>query len=88
MADVNTKRVRVMVELDNSFLRMLSAELSLNGTVKWQDTGKELTASQVLALGIFGEARGAHEHEIEAMIPNNWRPNIKLVHEERKVIGG
>lgn len=83
------KRVRVTVEVDNSFLRLLSAQIQLDGRLHRHVTGEpegQLTARDVLAILICAEARGAHEVEVDAIVPYEWRPHVDIIHEERRVI--
>jgi hypothetical protein len=89
---INSKRVRVTVEVDQSFLRLLQANIELTRNVRgWlhrdEDAG-DITASQVLGLLVYMEARGGFPEQIGASTPFMWRPNIDVIHDERRVYAG
>ena len=77
------KRVRVTIELSQSFLRLLNANVSLNGGIV---SDRPLTAHAVLTRVVLAEARGATEEQVHLIIPPEWRPDIEAVHAERRVI--
>jgi hypothetical protein len=77
------KRVRLTLEVDSEFVKLLQANVQLSGLLK-EDRGR-LTPSQVLAVIVLGEARGALEEQIHAQTPPEWRPHIEAIHSERKV---
>lgn len=84
------KKVRVTVELDEHFVRLLNANVGLS---KWGEIplggGEEMqrqhTASEALAVVVLAEARGATEEQVHIVTPMEWRNNIRAVHELREV---
>lgn len=76
------KRVRVTLELSQSFVRLLNANIDLNGGIL---PSLPLDPAQVLARAVLGEARGAYSSQVDLIIPPEWRPDIDVVHEERRV---
>jgi hypothetical protein len=75
------KRVRLTLEGDSTFVKLLQANVQLSGLI-----GKdELTPSQQLAVMVLGEARGALEEQVHAQTLPVWRPHIEIIHSERKV---
>lgn len=80
------KRVQITLELSTTMLKYLRAEMSLNNTFKKAADGEKLTASRVVGMVAYGEGSGAFEHEIKAMIPHEWYDDIKVIHENRKVL--
>ena len=83
---MTSKRVTVAITLDAQFVRLLSAnvELQMPGCISG-NYHKQMTPSQVLALVVLLEARGAPEEQVHAATPPEWRPNIEAVHALRKV---
>lgn len=82
------KRVRVTLELDSQFIRLLNANVNLSGAMMAQlkgDPSRQLSPKEVLAILILGEARGATEEQLHMATPHEWRPNIELIHKERRV---
>lgn len=86
---INSKRVRITLEVDQQFIRLLKAKIELTAHMRgWlhnNDEAGELDPSQVLGLLVYMEARGATEAQIAASTPFMWRPNIDLIHAERRV---
>ena len=87
------KRVRVTVELPESFIRLLNAKAGLQGWVDWlpdspgESYPRELDTGAVLAWLILLEARGELEERIHAATPVMWRSGGPiLIHAERKVL--
>jgi len=93
-----SKRVRVTIEVDLSFLNLLRANIELTKSVRgWLPKGEDaadedaadeagnVTASQVLGLLVYMEARGGTELEIGASAPYVWRPHVDVIHAERRV---
>lgn len=76
-----SKRVRIMVEVDSSFVRMLAANVGLSRLRE----KAQLTPMQVLALVACAEMKGGLEHEVDALIPDEWRDNLAVIHSERSV---
>ena len=80
------KRVQITLELSNTMLKYLQAELTLSNTFKKIKDGEQITASKVVGLLAYGEGKGAHEEQIQTMIPHEWWDEIKVIYENRKVI--
>lgn len=87
-----TKRVRLTIEVDEQFIRLLNANIQLTAAARgWlldTDEASHITPPQVLGLLVLMEARGGHPEEIAAKTPFMWRPNIDVIHEERRVYSG
>lgn len=75
-------RVRVTIEVNSSFVGMLSADTELS-SLREKD---QLSPSQVLALVSCAEMRGGLEHEVDALIPFEWRDSLAVIHSERRVV--
>lgn len=73
-------KVRITLELDESFLKMLKVSNTL-GNVFEKD---KLTAPQVLAIVTQGEGYGAHVEQTYSKIPHEWRDGIDIVSSERR----
>lgn len=83
--------VRITLELDQSMVKMLNANLQLSNKTRWltgADDPPPLDAAGVVALVALAEARGATEEVIHAATPPEWRPHIRAIHEERRVLLG
>jgi len=84
------KRVRITIELPNSFLRLLAAKASFKGWSKWIEDGEDepqMDAAGIVAFLVYMEARGAHEALVHARTPLMWRTGgPEIIHEERRVI--
>lgn len=81
--------VRITLELDQSMVRLPNANLQLSGKIRWltgADNPPPLDAAGVVALVALAEARGATEEVIHAATPLEWRPHIRAIHEERRVL--
>ena len=79
-----SKRVRLTLEVDTHFIKLLQANVQLSGLLN-EDRHGQLTPMQVLGVLVLGEARGATEEQIHARTPCEWRPHIEAIHSERKV---
>ncbi len=77
-----SKIVKVALELDEHFIRMLNAHVMLNGGI---NPDRQLTAAAVLERVVLAEARGACEIEVDLTVPPEWRGNINILHDEREV---
>lgn len=77
------KKVRITLEVDEHFVRLLQANCHLQGLVG--EEPKRMDPMHVLAVVALGEARGASETQIHLQTPNEWRPHIEAVHSERQV---
>lgn len=85
------KKVRLMVELDNEFISLLRANLTMKGTLRGGAEDEPLAASamdvlHVLGLVVLGEAMGAYPGQTWQKIPPIWRPHISMVADKREVI--
>jgi hypothetical protein len=78
------KTVRVTIEINESFLKLLGANVRL-GNIREKVSENNADPSQMLGLVIFAEAKGGHEEEIYLMLPPERRDEIKVIHEDRKV---
>ena len=82
------KHVRITLELTESFVRKLTAKVNLSGINAWlkaEDDPPLLDAAGILALLVYAEARGAHEEQIALATPHEWREELGIVHDERRV---
>lgn len=77
-----SKHVTVGLRLDSQCVRLLRANVELNGG--WMPKG-EMSVADVLVRVVLAEARGATEQEVHAIIPPKWRSNIEAVSNLRKV---
>jgi hypothetical protein len=89
-ADQNRdKKVRITLELDQQFLRLLRANIEMNSATRgWllgTDEASHITPSQVLGLLVYMEARGGTVEQISISTPFMWRSNIDVIHDERRV---
>lgn len=91
------KRVRVTLELPNSFIRLLNAKAHLQGWTKWSPSNHagdelppEMDAGAIIAWLVLQEARGITEAQIHASTPMMWRTceGPEVIHEERRVYEG
>lgn len=81
-----TKKVRVTVELNSDFLKLLQAEIQLSDMRK-KNIENRSTPSMMLALSVFSEACGGFEDQVDSIIPTSRKEELKMIHNERKVIG-
>lgn len=81
------KKVKVVLEVDDTFVRLLQANVQLSGWLGEPPPNRrgQLTASAVLAVLVLGEARGATEEQIDEKMPDEWRGHIQVLHAERAV---
>jgi hypothetical protein len=75
------KRVTIGITMDNEFIRLLRASVTLN---RLRDKD-ELTPIDQLALLALGEAMGGLEEQVHAAILHVWRPHIQAASEVRRV---
>lgn len=78
MAD---KVVEITLRMDSQFIRLLNANIGLSGGM----TPDTQDVRGVLARVVLAEARGAHAEQTALIIPPEWRGNIDIVPERRKV---
>lgn len=77
------KRVRVAIEMDEHFIRMLKANVELSGGMGGLD--RQHTPADVLKRLVLAEARGATEEQVHSIIRPEWRPHIEAVSYLREV---
>jgi hypothetical protein len=82
MAD---KVVEITLRVDSQFVRLLNANVGLSGGII--PDGPQDPRS-VLARVVLAEACGAHAEQTALIIPPEWRGNIDIVPERRKVYEG
>lgn len=80
-----SKRVRFTLEVDNSFVNLLRAALTLR-LGKIDDPQRKVSVLEVLGIAALGEAMGAHSEETWARIPPEWRPHIDVIPDGRRVL--
>ncbi len=80
------KKIRITLEMDEHFIRMLRATCELKGLGNQRENYKQHSALDCLGVIALLEARGIKEEQIYAEIPIEWRNNIEAIHEERKVL--
>ena len=78
------KRVRICLEVDSHFVRMLNATVHLKGLGPELD--RQHTALEVLGVVVLAEARGALPEQVQAFTPIEWRAHIEAVHDAREVV--
>ena len=78
-------RVRVTLEVDAEFVRLLHANLTLSGIAD-PNQGKEVDVRGVLARIFCLEARGALLEQIHAATPHEWRGKIEVVEGTRETL--
>lgn len=79
-----SKRVRLTLELDAHFIRLLNANMHLSGLMK-DDGLHVLDVRAVLARVVLAEARGAPSEQVHALTPVEWRGHIDVLPDERQV---
>jgi hypothetical protein len=79
-------KVRVALELDVEFIRLLNAQVGLSGSSNAGHMQRARTPQEALAVAILFEARGAHEEQVYMAIPIEWRTHINVLHEERAAL--
>lgn len=82
------KKVRVMVEMDEEFIKLLNIACSFKRLGAQREDYKDHTSIDALGIAVLMEARGGYEEQVDAEIPHNWRPHLSIVHEARQVIEG
>ncbi len=81
-----SKKVRITLEMDSSFVSLLNVNCQLSGLGNLKEDYKKHSPSDVVALISLLEARGATEDQIYAETPIEWRNSIQVIHSERKVL--
>ena len=74
------KRVRITVEADETFVRLLNANVQLSG-LREKDRLQPIDA---IALVACAEMRGGLEAEVDMLVPLEWRPHLDVIHGERR----
>lgn len=77
-----SKRVRITIEADETFVRLLNANVQLSGL---RDKGR-LQPVDALGLVACAEMRGGLEVEVDALVPMEWRAHLDVIHEDRRVV--
>jgi hypothetical protein len=77
-----SKRVRITLEVDSTFVKLLQANLQMKAGLLSGE--REQDALQVLGVVALGEMRGAIPEQTHARTQIAWRPHIEVVHEERR----
>jgi len=83
-----SRKVRITIELDNEFIKLLRANCTLSKLGNLNKDYKQHTPIECLGIVALLESMGATEAQVNAEIPFEWRPHIQVIHEERKVIEG
>lgn len=78
------KVVEITLRMDSQFIRLLNANIGLSGGM----TPDAQDVKGVLARVVLAEARGAYAEQTALIIPPEWRGNIDIVPEARKVYEG
>jgi hypothetical protein len=78
-------RVRITLEMDSGFVRMLDVSVGLSEIRQKIDRGRQLSTIEQLALTVLYEARGAPELQVDATITRDWDDTFRVVHAARAV---
>lgn len=78
------KRVRICLELDEHFVRLLNAQVMLKGL--GPDLDRQHSPMEVLAVVVLAEARGAVPLQVHLLTPPEWRPHLEALPPLRAVI--
>lgn len=79
------KRVRITLELDGHFIRMLKAQVKLGGYGNLEEDYRQHAPAMALAVVALAEARGGLCEQVDAQLPFEWRDHLAVIHDERKV---
>lgn len=79
------KVVEITLRMDSQFIRLLNANVGLDGGLV---PDRALDPTHLLARVVLAEGRGAHAEQTALLIPPEWRGNIDIVPERRKVYEG
>jgi hypothetical protein len=82
---MSEKKVRITIEMSNSFVNLLNAGILLEGLHDIKNNTKKISPMQVLALLSCMEAMGFLPDSIKDTIPADWIGDISIISEERKV---
>lgn len=77
------KRVRITIEADEQFVRLLSANVSMS-PARLTGGGDHVDVRGVLARVCLAEMRGAQPDQVAAAVPEDWVTNICVVPDERR----
>jgi hypothetical protein len=84
------RRVRVAVELDNEFVKLLRANLTVSETIRMSESEPVAAVSadvlHILGLAVLGEAMSIDSEQTRRKIPSCWRQHIDIIPEARKVV--
>lgn len=79
------KRVRICLELDEHFVRLLNAQaVGLKGL--GPDLNRQHSPMEALAVVVLAEARGAWPEQVHLLTPPEWRPHLGAVPRLRRVL--
>jgi len=81
-----SKRVRIMLEMDEHFVRLLKAACTMKNLGNLRTDSKQHSPPETLAIVTLLEAMGASEEQVHAETPPEWRPHLSAIHDSRKVI--
>lgn len=79
------KKVRVTIEVDEQFVRLLKANVQLSGLGNLRELAKQHQPMAVLGVVVLLEAMGQTPENIHAETPIEWRNNIEAISSERRV---
>ncbi len=80
------KRVRITIEVDEHFIRLLKAQIKIGCYGNLNEDYRQHTPAMALAVLALAEARGGLCEQVDAELPLEWRQHIQAIHDERKVI--
>jgi hypothetical protein len=81
-----SKRVRVTLELSESFVNLLRVNCQLSGLGNLKEEPKQHDVRAVLAIVALLEAMGATPEQVHAETPIEWRNDIEAVSDRREVL--
>lgn len=85
MGKPRVERVRVTIEVDRTFIKLLQANLQMKKGALTGD--RQLEVLEALGVVAYGEMIGATEADIHSRTPIEWRPHIEAVHVARLWLG-
>lgn len=78
------KKVKIGIELSNTFVSLLRNNMTIREAIPPNET-HELSVLEVLGLVVLGESMGAYPEDIWSKIPQKWRTDIDAISEMREV---
>ncbi len=85
MTKPKNQRVRVTIEADQEFVRLLNQALAAYGVVMAVAPSTKPSPIIVAAHAVLCSAVGASDEQIDATIPSEFREHFRVLHEERVV---